>query len=108
MKKLSTLLFVSFLTLMGTSCSEDFLDHTPPGNLTDQTFYNSPDAAFKSLVTCYRGFYNFWGYEAARAELGNMATDDSDKGGSDAGDRPFVRRSRATGLPATLPLVTAM
>ncbi|WP_247235708.1 RagB/SusD family nutrient uptake outer membrane protein [Telluribacter sp. SYSU D00476] len=90
MKKLSTLLFVSFLTLMGTSCSEDFLDHTPPGNLTDQTFYNSPDAAFKSLVTCYRGFYNFWGYEAARAELGNMATDDSDKGGSDAGDRPFV------------------
>lgn len=91
MKKLSTILLASCLVLGGTSCSEEFLDRTPPGNLTDETFYKSPDAAFKSLVTCYRGFTNdFWGYEAARAELGNMTTDDSDKGGSDAGDRPFV------------------
>lgn len=90
MKKLTYILLVSVLTLMGTSCSEEFLDRTPPGNLTDETFYKSPDAGFKSLITCYRGFYDFWGYEAARAELGNMATDDADKGGSDAGDRPFV------------------
>ena len=90
MRKLSHILLVSVLMLMGTSCSEDFLDRTPPGNLTDENFYKSADAGFKSLVTCYRGFYDFWGYEAARAELGNMATDDSDKGGSDAGDRPFV------------------
>lgn len=91
MKKLSFILLVSCLVLAGTSCSDEFLDRTPPGNLTDETFYQSPDAAFKSLITCYRGFTsNFWGYEAARAELGNMTTDDSDKGGSDAGDRPFV------------------
>jgi len=91
MKKLSIIMLASCLVLGGTSCSEEFLDRTPPGNLTDETFYKSPDAGFKSLVTCYRGFVsNFWGYEAARAELGNMATDDADKGGSDAGDRPFV------------------
>lgn len=90
MKKLTHILFVSALTLFGTSCSDDFLDRTPPGNLTDETFYKSPDAGFKTLITCYRGFNDFWGYEAARAELGNMTTDDADKGGSDAGDRPFV------------------
>ncbi|MCE7073120.1 RagB/SusD family nutrient uptake outer membrane protein [Dyadobacter sp. CY327] len=90
MKKLSFIMLVWCLVMTGTSCSDEFLDRTPPGNLTDETFYKSPDAGFKSLITCYRGFYDFWGYEAARAELGNMTTDDSDKGGSDAGDRPFV------------------
>jgi hypothetical protein len=90
MKKLSYILFVLSLTMIGTSCSESYLDRNPPGNLTDENFYKSPDAGFKSLITCYRGFNDFWSYEAARSELGNMATDDSDKGGSDAGDRPFV------------------
>lgn len=91
MNKLSKIVLACGLILAGTSCSEDFLERVPPGNLTDETFYKSPDAAFKSLISCYRGFSdNFWGYEAARSELGNMTTDDSDKGGSDAGDRPFV------------------
>lgn len=90
MKLIKQLLLASCLLFTGTSCTEEFLNHPPLGNQTDENFYKSPDAGFKSLVTCYRGLYNFWGYQAARAELGNMATDDSDKGGSDAGDRPFV------------------
>lgn len=72
------------------SCKKDFLDRPPLGVLTEENFYQTPDAGFKSLVQCYQGLYDFWGYEAPKAELGNMATDDSDKGGSDAGDRPFV------------------
>ncbi|MGV3558510.1 RagB/SusD family nutrient uptake outer membrane protein [Larkinella arboricola] len=90
MKKTLWIILVTFLSVIGTSCSEKYLDRPPLGNQTDENFYKSPDAGFKMLVTCYRGFYDFWGYQAARAELGNMATDDSDKGGSDAGDRPFV------------------
>lgn len=76
--------------LLCTSCSKDFLNRPPVGQQTNENFYSSPNAGFKSLTDCYMGFYNFWGYQAALSELGNMATDESDKGGSDALDRPFV------------------
>ena len=72
------------------ACKKDFLNRPPLGVQTEENFYKSPDAGFKSLIQCYQGLYDFWGYEAPKAELGNMATDDSDKGGSDAADRPFV------------------
>jgi hypothetical protein len=89
MKKLTYIIAICF-SLTGVSCSDDFLEQPPLGNQTDENFYTSPDAGYKTLINAYLGFYDFWGYQAARAELGNMATDDSDKGGSDAGDRPFV------------------
>ncbi|MET6998055.1 RagB/SusD family nutrient uptake outer membrane protein [Chitinophaga defluvii] len=89
MKKL--IYIISFAALLlPVSCSKDFLNRPPVGKQTDESFYKSPGAGFKTLINCYLGFYNFWGYQAALAELGNMATDESDKGGSDAGDRPFV------------------
>ena len=79
------------LTILGVaSCKKSFLDRPPLGAQTENNFYKSPDAGFKSVVQCYQSLNDFYGYEAPRAELGNMATDDSDKGGSDAGDRPFV------------------
>lgn len=79
------------ITILGmVSCNKEFLDRPPLGAQTEENFYQSPDAGFKSVVQCYQGLYDFYGYEAPKAELGNMATDDSDKGGSDAGDRPFV------------------
>lgn len=89
MKKL---LFITLcMTMLALiSCEKDFLERPPLGVQTEENFYKSPDAGFKSVVQCYQIFYDFYGYEAPRAELGNMATDDSDKGGSDAGDRPFV------------------
>ncbi|QNF35659.1 RagB/SusD family nutrient uptake outer membrane protein [Adhaeribacter swui] len=89
MKKLTYIITLCF-SLVWTACSDDFLDQPPLGNQTDENFYSSSDAGYKTLLNVYLGFYDFWGYQAARAELGNMATDDSDKGGSDAGDRPFV------------------
>lgn len=78
------------LLLGGTSCKKSFLDRQPLGVQTEENFYKSPDAGFKSLVKCYQVFNDAYGYELPREELGNMATDDSEKGGSDAGDRPFV------------------
>ncbi|QJB36521.1 RagB/SusD family nutrient uptake outer membrane protein [Chitinophaga oryzae] len=78
------------MVLLTVSCSKDYLNRPPLGKQTDENFYNSPGAGFKTVVNCYLGFYEFWGYQAAIAELGNMATDESDKGGSDANDRPFV------------------
>lgn len=78
-------------TLFGVaSCKEDFLNRPTAGVQTEENFFKSPGAASKMLVKCYQVFNDAYGYEAPRAELGNMATDDSNKGGSDAADRPFV------------------
>lgn len=76
--------------LLTVSCSKDYLNRPPLGVQTDDNFFKSPGAGMKTVVNCYLGFYDFWGYQAAIAELGNMATDESDKGGSDNNDRPFV------------------
>ncbi len=76
--------------LVFASCSKDYLDRPPLGGQNEDNFYSSRNAGFKTVVNCYMGFNNFWNYQAAQVELGNMATDESEKGGSDAGDRPFV------------------
>ena len=80
----------SFIMLGLISCKKDFLNRPPVGVQTEENFFKSPGAALKTVVKCYQVFNAAYGYEAPRAELGNMATDDSEKGGSDAGDRPFV------------------
>ncbi|RYE18313.1 MAG: RagB/SusD family nutrient uptake outer membrane protein [Sphingobacteriales bacterium] len=76
--------------LTAGSCKKDFLNRPPQGVQTEENFYKSRDAGFRTVVKCYQVFNDFYGYEAPREELGNMATDDAEKGGSDAGDRPFV------------------
>lgn len=84
--------FISFLFLIycASSCSKGYLERPPLGIQTDENFYTSANAGLKSVINCYTGFNNFWGIQASLYELGNMATDDCDKGGSDAGDRPFL------------------
>ncbi len=89
MKKLFFII-ISLTILVAVSCKKDFLNRPPVGVQTEENFFKSPGAAFKTVVKCYQVFNDAYGYEAPRAELGNMSTDDSDKGGSDAGDRPFV------------------
>lgn len=89
MKK-SLYIITSFMMLGLISCKKDFLNRPPLGVQTEENFFKSPGAALKTVVKCYQVFNDAYGYEAPRAELGNMATDDSQKGGSDAGDRPFV------------------
>lgn len=87
MKKI---LSIILLWTLINACSKNFLDRTPLGGQTDDNFYSSRGAGLKTVANCYAGFNNFWNYQAAQVELGNMATDDAEKGGSDAGDRPFV------------------
>ncbi|MCD8042682.1 MAG: RagB/SusD family nutrient uptake outer membrane protein [Tannerellaceae bacterium] len=88
MKQLYYVLIVCSFLLIG-AC-DDFLDQPQKGVMTEDIYYNTPDAGLKAVVKCYLALNDFYGYEAPRAELGNMATDDSEKGGSDAGDRPFA------------------
>jgi hypothetical protein len=84
------LLTLGLMVLLLSSCSKNYLDRPPLGGQTEDNFYSSRNAGFKTVANAYMGFNNFWNYQAAIAELGNMATDESEKGGSDAGDRPFI------------------
>src|SRR4051794_19518429 len=72
------------------SCKKDFLNRPTVGVQTEENFFKSPGAGFQSVVKCYQIFNDAHGYEKPRLALGNIATDDSDKGGSDAGDNPFI------------------
>ena len=86
MKKIKILIAsLSMLTLF--SCS-DWLDSTPKGVMNEDKFFMSPDAGYKTVVKCYTTLREAYGYEIPRMILNNISTDDSEKGGSDAGDRP--------------------
>lgn len=88
MKSINYLLII-FLFLFSVSC-DDFLDQDEKGVMTEDDYFLSPDAGFKSVSKCYQTLNDFYGYEAPRAEINNISTDDSEKGGSDSGDRPYV------------------
>src|SRR6186713_1929520 len=75
-------------TLCLSSCAKNFLDRPSLGGQTEENFYTSRDAGLKTVSNCYATFNTFWDYQAAMVDLGNIATDESEKGGSDAGDRP--------------------
>ncbi|RYE22746.1 MAG: RagB/SusD family nutrient uptake outer membrane protein [Sphingobacteriales bacterium] len=89
MKKI---IYIAFcFTLLGVaSCKKDFLNRPTAGVQTEANFFKSPGAGFKTVVKCYQVFNDAYGYEVPRVGLGNIATDDSEKGGSDAGDAPYV------------------
>jgi hypothetical protein len=42
------------------ACGEEFLDRQPLTSLTEETFYKTPDDAFKALVGCYDGLQRVW------------------------------------------------
>lgn len=48
------------LTLLTTSCSDDFLDKKPTGQYTAETYYSSDDAVRKGTEPLYnRAWFNF-------------------------------------------------
>ena len=104
MKRIYNLSFLISFFILVASC-EDFLDRDPEGWMTQEEYFRMPNAGYKSVVKCYQTLKSAYGYEWARAEIGNMSTDESEKGGSDAGDRPFVMDlayGRATSANKTL------
>lgn len=82
-------LFASLSLLSLFSCS-DFLESTPKGVMDQDRFFLSPDAGYSAVVKCYKTLNDVAGFEAPRMDLYNISTDDSEKGGSDAGDRTFA------------------
>ena len=81
MKILSAFLAVACLW----SC-ENFLTRDPKGTMDENRFFNSPDAGFQAVIKCYQTLNDFYRFERPRMDLYNISTDDSEKGGSGAGD----------------------
>lgn len=54
--------------------------------MDENKFFESPDAGFKALIKCYQMMNDFYRFERPRMDLYNISTDDSEKGGSGAGD----------------------
>src|SRR5688500_16674822 len=59
MKKAKIYMFTVAL-FMFSGCGEEFLDREPLTSLTEETFYKTPDDAFKALVGCYDGLQRVW------------------------------------------------
>jgi len=83
--KRTNLIFALLSVIAMVSCS-DFLTRNPKGNMDEDRFFNTQDAGFKSLIKCYQMLNDFYRFERPRMDLYNISTDDSEKGGSDAGD----------------------
>jgi hypothetical protein len=77
-----------FLLLIFFSC-KGFLDKPPYGSITAENFYNSSEKLKAGLTSAYNplGFYDF---ETALFTMGNIMTDDAEKGGSGVNDNPAI------------------
>lgn len=85
MKNYIITLFLLFPLTFLVSC-EGYLDKPPYGVLTEDIFYKTPDELLQGLTDAY----NYIGaseFETALFALGNIMTDDGEKGGSDINDQ---------------------
>jgi hypothetical protein len=83
-KNIITIISIFILTMM-VSC-EDYLDRPPYGVLTEDIFYKTPEQLLQGLTDAY----NYMGaseFETPLFTMGNIMTDDSEKGGGDINDQ---------------------
>jgi hypothetical protein len=93
-------LFLFFFTGIIESCSDEFLESTQYGSLSEDTYFQTPDAAMKMVANCYSPMLADFPFSINKGAMGSEITDDADVGGSDPGDRPQIPNV-ATGRPLT-------
>lgn len=81
-----TKFIIAIASLAAAASCSDFLTRDPKGTMDEDRYFNTQDAGFKSLIKCYQTLNDFYRFERPRMDLYNISTDDSEKGGSDAGD----------------------
>lgn len=67
------------------SCG-DFLTRDPKGAMEEEEFFSSANAGLRTVVKCCQSLNSFFGFKRPVMDIGNIATDDAEKGGSGAGD----------------------
>lgn len=85
MKKIINILAAISSLVVVSSCN-GWLDRPSLGVMDEPNFFESNDAALGSVFKCYYSLHDVYGYEVPRFAIGDVCTDDAEKGGSDAGD----------------------
>ncbi|MFU8860467.1 MAG: RagB/SusD family nutrient uptake outer membrane protein [Cyclonatronaceae bacterium] len=104
MKKLSFILTFTVLLLTG-GCVDDFLDHKPPVERTQDNFFQSQSDAEQALYAIYevttfshgRGNFGFHPFDL----ISNVLSDDAYAGGSGPGDQPEIVEFNAHNIAVT-------
>ena len=79
---ISTLILL-ISTLLLRSCSEDFLDRKPTSALTELIYFQNVAELENGLVACYGALGSFIGFEVDHYIVGDIGSDDADKGSTD-------------------------
>ncbi len=74
------------LFLSGVSCTQSILDVDPYGDRTSDQFYSNAKELNEALNLCYHSMQSY-DFEISLFDFGNLASDDSEKGGSSINDR---------------------
>src|SRR5688572_18936422 len=78
--KICLLLNVTLITLFLAGCSEEFLDRKPKGQLTFDTFFETPDHAIWATNAIYHQFRSWEMTSFAWIGLTDVISDDAEKG----------------------------
>ncbi len=78
----------SILTLLSVSCKKDFLDQKPTSTLNELNYFKTVAELETGLVACYGALK--WDFDDACWELGDVGSDDADKGSSAEDEYPLT------------------
>ena len=84
-----SLIAAAVLLLAATNCRKDFLDRTPPGDLTFEEFFKTPEQAVESVNAVYEQFRSFDCVGLGYLGCTDIISDDADKG-STPNDQPLL------------------
>ena len=79
--KITLILLIS--TLLTSSCSEDFLERKPTSALTELNYFKNVPELENGLIACYGALGSFAGFEVDYYSIGDIGSDDADKGSTD-------------------------
>ncbi len=89
MKNKIFLIILSSILVMTQSCS-DFLD-TPAPNLSDAVYFSNDDAAINALAGAYDPMAWYGDMQLDDWAIGDVVSDDAEKGGENEGDQPDIQ-----------------
>ncbi|HMX39367.1 MAG TPA: RagB/SusD family nutrient uptake outer membrane protein [Saprospiraceae bacterium] len=92
------------LLLCTTQCQKDFLDRTPPGELTFEEFFKTSDQAVQATNAVYEQFRSFDCVGLGYLSCTDILSDDADKG-STFNDAPLIRDLDDFTMDATNPFI---
>jgi hypothetical protein len=82
MKKIYSfgILFLLIVFFFAASCKKEFLDQKPTSALTEADYFQNLGELETGLVSCYAALGGIWNFETDLWGLGDIGSDDADKG----------------------------